>query len=225
MTAGYHYTPLGYCDETDLENYLMMDIDDSFSPQISDWIATAEQQINKFLGYTTASGILREQITGEVIDGRVSSDFDLVIFPGKVPVVSVESVTLFKGTTELSLSLLDGSDTRYNISPNSDYVLFPESELDLTGTMLIHSFADLKYQKFFVKMNYTAGFLTVPADIRQACVNITADMIMRHANKEGLESITQGRVTKRWATRGGESDFVQDAYKLLRPYRIASRWL
>jgi hypothetical protein len=52
-------------------------------------------------------------------------------------------------------------------------------------------------------------------------------MIMRHANKEGLESITQGRVSKRWYQRqeGGESDFYKDALTLLKPYRIVSRWL
>ena len=104
--------------------------------------------------------------------------------------------------------------------------MFPGEELSLSGTSLIRSFYELRGTKFFVHTNYTGGYATVPADIRMATVNLVADKIMRQTNKEGLSSITQGRVSKRWLDRkDGESDFVKDAYKLLASYRMASRWI
>jgi hypothetical protein len=93
------------------------------------------------------------------------------------------------------------------------------------GTSIMTSFNDIKGSNGFVKIDYTAGFDTVPYDIRQATVNMVSDMVMRHTNKEGLASITQGRVSKRWETKDGQSDFVKDAYELLSSYRIASQWL
>ncbi|MHA1842387.1 MAG: hypothetical protein ACTSYW_10475 [Candidatus Heimdallarchaeota archaeon] len=228
--AGRHYTPLGYCDKTDIENFLLLDIDSSFNQQIDDWIATAEKQVNLYTGYTTSSGVLREEITGEMAVSHIDEEGNLMIFPRKIPIVSVSKIELWKGTDSLSLDLTDDDgDTKYNIPTTADYILYPSYELSVTGTSLIKDFFDVKFTKFFTKIDYIAGYATVPEPIRQATVNLVADIIMRHANKEGLEAITQGRISKRWfARRGkysGKSDFVLDAEELMRPYKIASQWL
>ena len=228
--AGRHNTALGYCDETDLENFLLIDINNNFSPQIEDWIATAEAQVNNYLGYTTASGILAEQVVNEIAYGRVDSDLNLMIFPRKIPIISLSSLTLTKGTTSLALTLADNlGNVKYNIPSSNDFILYPSYELALAGSPVIKSFADIKYKKFFNKISYTAGYTSVPADIRMATVNLVSDMVMRHTNKEGLDLLTQGRVTKRWATRlnplTDKSLYYRDAMELLRPYRIATKWI
>ena len=59
-----------------------------------------------------------------------------------------------------------------------------------------------------------------------ATTMITADFFMRQANKEGLSSITQGRVSKRWAeTKDGRSSFILDAERIMQHYRISSGWV
>lgn len=225
--AGRHYTALGYADENDIENFLLTDIDNSFSAQVEDWIAAAELQINDYTGYTTASGIFAEQITNEVTKAYVDSGLNLKIFPRKTPIISVEGITLAKGTTRMAITMNNGAGVpKYNIPAPGNYISYPQYEFTVTGGSIIHSLSSLRGTEFYVELNYIAGYQQVPADIRLATVNLVSDVIMRQANKEGLESITQGRVTKRWRQRtDGQSDFVKDAYELLRGYRIASQWL
>lgn len=227
-----NYTPLGYCTKENIENYLLLDIDSSFNDQITDWIATAEKQTNRYLGYTTASGILREAITDETAISHVDSDSNLMIFPRKIPIVSVSAISLIKGTDSITLSLTSGSGNRYNIPTTADYILYPDYELSVTGASIISSFSDIRFTKFFSKIDYIGGYSEVPADIRQAAVCYVSDIIMRHSNKEALESISQGRISKRWFSRrwsrgreSGKSDFVLDAEQFLLPYRIASKWV
>lgn len=235
--AGRHYTALGYCDEVDIENFLLTDIDDSFSPQIEDWIAGAESQINQYLGYTTASGIFAEAITDEVTKSYVDSDLNLKIFPRKTPIISVQGITLGKGTSRLSITLANGAGIpKYNIPSTANYISYPQYEFSVSGGSIISNLASIRGTEFYTYLSYISGYIKIPADIRLATVNLVSDTIMRHSNKEGLSSITQGRVTKRWADRigptsgdqaapAGASDFVLDAYALLRPYRISSQWL
>ncbi len=223
--AGRHYTPLGYCDQTDVENFLLLTIDSSFSPQIDDWIATAEKMANQYMGYTTASGILAESIVGETAISHIDGESNLMIFPRKIPIISISNVQLLKGTSNITLNLTKDGTARYNIPTTADYILYPDWELSLTGASIISSFGYIKYTKFFSKIDYVAGFTTVPADIRLATTNLVAEMVMRHSNKEGLISITQGKVSKRWGGKDNRSDFTQDAYDLLKNYRIASQWI
>lgn len=225
--AGRNYTAIGYCNEVDVENFLLTDIDSSFSPQIEDWIATAEAEINKFLGYTSSTGILLEDIYHEVAYGKVDNESNLVVYTKKQPITTVSGIQLYKGTSTITLTLADSAgNNKWNLPPNGEYAMYPNQELSISGSSIINNFESLRGSKFFVKVDYRAGYTTVPADIRMATVNLVADKIMRHSNKDGLESISQGRVSKRWKGReDGESDFVKDAYKLIRPYRMASRWI
>lgn len=222
------YTPLGYCDESDIENFLLLDIDNSFSTQISTWIASAEKWVNNYLGYTTASGVLLEEFTNVVEDtATVDTEGNLVIFPRKTPLQSITSVSLIKGTDSLALTLTDNNgNNKYQIPQDRDMFVYPGVELAFSGSSIIQSFFDIKYTKFYAQMSYIAGYSTIPADIHLATVNVTSDFIMRYMNKEGLQSVSQGAISKSWFQRtGGESDFIQDAKNLLNPYRIATIWI
>ncbi len=222
-----NYTALGYCTETDIENYLLLTIDSSFANQITDWIAAGEQWVNRYLGYTTNSGILMEEFTNEVSQTAfVDDDLNLVIHPRKAPISSVSALSIVKGTTSLALSLTSSGTNRYQLPEPKHRFVMPSSELSLTGSSIINSFGELKHMKFFAQMSYIAGYSAVPADIRMATTMIVSDFVMRHANKEGLQSLTQGRVTKSWFERqSGTSDFFEDAKSLLNPYRLAANWI
>jgi hypothetical protein len=226
MTLGRNNeTVLGYCNEVDVENFLLLDIDDTFSPQLNSWIAAAEAQVNRYLGYTTASGILLETIVDEKTSVRVSSTGDLMVFPRKYPISSIQNLSITKGSTDMILELEDEGIPKYDIPTSADYIQFSNNDLTVTGGSVLTSFSSIRWSNAFVKLSYVAGYATVPADIRQATVNLVSDVVMRHTNKEGLASITQGRVSKRWEARDGKSDFYLDAFELLKPYRLASRWI
>jgi len=224
--AGTHYNSMGYCDETDIENFLLLTIDSSFDTQIEDWIVVAEKQVNKYLGYTTTSGVWAEAITAEKAKGKVNGEGDLIVFPNKIPIISVSGIDLVKGTSSITLSLTNSAGIpRYDIPMENDRIYYPNQEFSLTGTSTIGSFFNIKYQTFFTKLTYIAGYTSIPADIRMATVNLVADIVMRHSNKEALRSMTQGRISKSWMSREGMSDFYLDAINYLSPYRVTSQWL
>jgi len=221
------YTPLNYCTKSDVENLLLTTIDSSFDTQINDWIAAAENVANHNMGYTTTSGVLNEQITGEIGDGRTDSESSLMIFPRKSPINSISSLQLVKGSESITIGLTDtDGNAKYTIPTNGKYVLYPNYGLSITGSVSIVSFGDIRNTKFFYKMDYIAGYAEVPADIRLATANLVSDTVMRQANKEALAAITQGKVSKRWQERrDGKSDFYLDAIKLLNPYRMTQQWI
>lgn len=217
---------LGYTTEVVLENLLLVDIDSSFSTQIDSWISTAEERVDKYLGYTTASGLWAEAVSGELNDARIDGDLNLVIHPRKRPITSVSSLQIWKGSDSVTLSLTDGATNRYTIPVQADVIIYPGHELSVSASSYaLNSLAQLKYSRFYTKLDYIAGYTSIPRPIQHATTLMTADIFMRQANKEGLVSITQGRVTKRWAERkDGRSDFIIDAEEILNPYKIASGW-
>ncbi len=227
MSGKYGETLLNYCAKVDIENYLLLDIDSSFDSQIDTWIAAAEKHVNNYLGYTTASGVMSEVITDETdAQGFVDSEGSLMVFPNKTPITELTSLSLTMGTTSLDLGLDADGTPRYNIPTHGNYIYYSGWELSISGSSVVRTFYDVQSRKFFAKINYTAGYTEVPYPIRQATVNVASDFIMRHTNKEDLEAITQGRITKRWKhRRGGESDFMKDAHELLKPYRQSARWI
>jgi len=219
---------LSYASKTDLQNLLLINIDSSFNTQIDTWISAAERIVNNYMGFTTVSGLWNEEITDEISDARVDSDANLVINPRKRPINSVSQIEIVKGTSSIDLDLTDSDDnTRYIIPATNDKIIFPSFELSTSSsTVLLSSFIDIRHSKFFTKIDYIAGYTSIPEDITLATTYFLADTFMRQANKEGLVAITQGRVTKRWAeTKDGESNYIKNGKALLNHYRIASGWL
>ncbi|MDZ4209749.1 MAG: hypothetical protein U1C56_01060 [Candidatus Curtissbacteria bacterium] len=214
-----------YCTETNLENLLLVTIDSSFSTQIDSWISAAENYVDNFLGFTTSSGIWSESISNETQDARVDGDLNLVVYPRKRPINSISALALWKGTDSFSLTLTDSdSNTKYILPTPGNCIVYPNFELTISSTSYsIASFSAIKFSRWYTKMSYIAGYTTIPKDIALATTYLAADTFMRHANKEGLTAITQGRISKRWAERkDGKSDLVLDAENMLNRYKIAS---
>lgn len=222
--------PLNYCTIEDVENLLLIDINDTFSPQINNWISISEDEVNKYLGFTTASGIFSESIVDEVSDtGVVDSNLDLNIFTRKHPVQSVSNIQLIKGTTYVTLSLVDGVTPRYHIPNSREKIVYPQGSIATSGgNMALGGFASLRWGSWYTKISYIAGYDVIPGPISQATALLVADKVMRQSNKEGLQTLIQGRITKQWFHQrqdNSNSDLVMDAHAMLDPYRVASRWL
>lgn len=175
---------------------------------------------------TTASGLWQEQVVGEINDARVDGDRNLVIHPRKRPIASVSSIQLWKGSNSMTLSLTNGGVNRYTIPVQADVIVYPSYELSVSsGSYSINSFSQIKFSRWYTKINYIGGYTSIPLDIQYATTLIASDIFLRHANKEGLVSITQGRITKRWSDRkDGRSGLMIDAEDILNGYRIASGW-
>lgn len=221
MASQFEYTTV-----TELENLLLIDVVSAFESQVETWIGAAEKRVNNYLGYVTASGLWNEVITEELNDARIDGDGNLVIHPRKRPINSVSGISLRKGSETTALTLTDGdSNNKYVIPVQGDVIVYPSFELTTTGAFSITNFNEVKYSRWYTDLDYTAGYTTIPADITHATTLIAADIFMRHANKEGLTALTQGRITKRWREReDGKSDLILDAENILNHYRIASGW-
>ncbi len=217
---------LAYIDVNSLQNLLLVTVDASFTAQVDTWISAAEVQVNNYLGFVTASGLWNESVSGELNDARVDGDQNLVIYPRKRPINSVSSLQLWKGSDSLTLSLTNGSDNRYIIPIQGNVIVYPNSELTVSSSSYsILNFSEIKFSRWYTKLSYIAGYTAIPKDIQYATTLLTADIFMRHANKEGLTAITQGRLSKRWGQRqDGRSDLELTAFNVLNHYRISSGW-
>jgi len=213
-----------YATIDDLSNLLLVDVDSTFKAQVEKWISAAEIYAEGFTGFTTVSGFWNEAITGELLESRVDGDGNLVIYPRKRPVNSVSKIELWKGSDSMTLSLTDGANTRYIIPAQNNCIIYPNHELTISSSSYsINNFYNIKYSRWYTKVDYIAGYSTIPKDITMAVTLIASDYFMRHANKEGLVSMTQGRISKRWSERkDGKSDLVVQAEDILLGYKIAS---
>ncbi len=217
-----------YCTVDDVANLLLVTIDPSFNTQVEKWISAAEDYADRYTGFTTASGFLNEQVVGEMDETHVDGDLNLVIFPRKRPVNNFTSLELHKGSISLTITLTKADGTpKYTIPSRDGVIIYPNYELITTATTFyIRNFVEVKYSRWFTKINYTGGYTTLPDDISFATSLIAADYFMKHANREGLQMYMQGRITKRWKLRkDGKSDFLEDAQEILNRYKISSGWI
>lgn len=217
-----------YITKSDLEGFLQTTFPATvLDSTIQSWIDGAEARANSYMGYTTASGMWMEVITDEMIDTRVDADGNLLVFPRKLPIDSITSLAIVQGLTTINLSVTDGNgNARYNIPSSKDYIFFPGSQLAYSSSYSATDFYSVKYSTTFTKLSYRAGYTVIPEDVKLAVENLAADTAMRYTNKEGLQSLTQGRITKSFfdrATKG--SSFVNDAFSILQGYRMATRWI
>jgi hypothetical protein len=219
---------LNYASHSDLENLLLVTIDPTFYAQVDTWISAAENYVNQYLGYTTASGLWNEQIVAETLDARVDGDLNLVIFPRKKPVNSVSAISLWRGSSTINLALTNNNGvSRFVETSLNNSIVYPNYELTITGSnVYIRNFAGIKFARWFTRMDYIAGYTSLPPAISLATAMVAADAFMRHANREGLSMIMQGRLQKRWQERrpGQKSIWITDAENILAQYRLTAGW-
>lgn len=218
---------LNYATSTDVSNLLLITIDSSFTAQVDTWISTAEVMVNNYLGFVTASGVWNESVVNEINECRVDGDLNLVIYPRKRPINSVSAISIVKGPVAVALSLTDtAGNTRYTIPVPSSVIVYPNYQLSLTASTILHHFGIIKYSRFYTQVSYIGGYTSIPKPISLATAYFAADILMRQANKEGLTSITQGRISKKWAEeKDGKSNWIRRAEELLNFYRISSGWI
>lgn len=187
-------------------------------PTISGMISQASQQVTDYLQYSP----LAESIVGEIRDAKVTSDGDLLIFPAKLPIVSVSAIDLIKGATTVTLNLTDGSGVaKYNIDYARRHIRFPYGEVTMEGYPTFTDFFALRGTQFYVKLSYIGGWApsALPAVIKQATVLFMRDIMAVSFNQSGATRISQGSISMEYQNIKGESNLVKNAKRLLNPYR------
>lgn len=200
-----------YAPEVDISKYN--------STTISGMISQASKQVSDYLMYSP----IAEDIVDEMRQGRITTDGDLLIFPSKLPVQSVASISLSKGTTSLALTLSVGGVNKYNVDYSKRKILFPGSEIALNAAPTFINLYSLKSTQFFTKISYQGGWplSELPNTIKQATILYMREILSRRFNTTGANEISQGGVTLKFGTGRSErkSDLIADAEQLLGPYR------
>lgn len=185
-------------------------------PTISGMISQASKRASDYLQYTPFA----ENITNEIQDALITSEGDLLIFPKKIPLVSVSAISLLKGSVQIDLNLTSGSKNRYTLDYTKRNIRYPGYELTTTGTVLIQNFYELRGTQFYAQITYRAGWepSDLPAVIKEATVQYMRDILKNRYNQSGALSVSQGGLSLNF-DRSGKSLFVKEAERLLNPYR------
>lgn len=187
------------------------------APTISGFITQASKIVSDYLEYTP----LAEDIVNEVKQGLIDGNGDLILFPAKLPIVNVSAINIFRGATTVALNLQNNGINKYNIDYTARHIRYPYEEVTLQGVPAFTDFYSLRSQQFYVKLSYRAGWepSNLPGSIKQAAVLFTKDLLSGQYNQMGATRLSQGSVSFEFANSRGKSKLVQDAYRLLSPYR------
>lgn len=186
-------------------------------PTISGYILQASQIVSDYIDYTP----MAEYVVDEIAQGRISTRGDLVIFPQKVPIQSVQSIQIVRGGTSIDVGLTDGNNnTRYNIDWQKRKILYPHEEVTLSGAVVFIDFWQLKQTTFYTKISYRGGFEVseLPLSIKQATILVLRDLFSKQYNRAGASEISQGGISLRFNMSKDSTSFMKQAKDLLNPY-------
>lgn len=182
---------------------------------LSGMIGRASAMVDSYLGYTLPVEVLTEKI-----EGMVDSDGNLVVYTRKRPIAAVSAISIKKGNDEINLTLEDAGQQKYDIPEPKVRIVYPNAELSTSSVSTIANFYELRTTPFFTETTYTAGFETIPDDIKEATTLFVREILSRRSNTVGASRISQGGISISYESRGGtKSDLVSDAENILSPYR------
>lgn len=190
-----------------------------YTPEtISGLLLQASSIVSDILGYTP----IAENLTNELATASITTDGDLVIFPGKLPVNSVTAIGIQKGATNISINLTDGAgNNKYNLDYSQRTIRYPYGEITLTGVPIFTDFYALRGNQFYTKISYNGGwsYQNLPGSIQQAVVLVMRDILAKRENSSGAIEMSQGAVSLKFSDKDTKSRLIKEAERLLRPFR------
>lgn len=183
---------------------------------ISGMLSQANQRAVQFCG---VKGFDLAVETDETDNALISNDGNLVISVRRRPIVEVTAIKLVKGSFSTSLTLNQSGVDLYQIPHPGNKVVFPNSYLYMTGTMLAGGatqLMSLRAAHVFYEITYEGGYQTIPDDLKYAVMLYFRDIYSRQFNAQGLASMTQGSYSEAYrANMNGKSPFVNEAESVL----------
>jgi len=152
---------MAYTDKARIQNYLLINIDDSFASQIDEWILVAQAYIDDYCGTSFEGTSEARYFDGDGTRELLVDDF----------------VSLTK------IEILDESgNVDHTLDATTDYYLYPANKTRKNRIVINRSNADISIfpctypQNIKITANW--GFSnTVPADIQFAATNLVAVII------------------------------------------------
>lgn len=168
---------MSYANEGHVENYLTIDIDNSFSAQISDWAEAVDLYIDKYCGRTfsnTASEV-------RYYEGKGGRDLDIDNF------VSLSSVEILEPNgNDTASTLTEGQGDDYVVYP---YNTTPKYRLQLTNVARIGAWpTGLKR----IKITGEWGEASTPKDIVFAATVLLSGIVEKGLKGGSIQSESLG---------------------------------
>jgi len=189
------------------------------APTLSGMISAASKIATDYLEYTPFA----EDIANEVVQGLITTEGDLLIFPKKLPIQTVSAISITRGATTVALTITNGAGVnKFNIDYTQRNIRYPYQEITLQGVPVFTDFYSLRGRQFYTKVSYRGGWepSALPGSIKQAVVLLMKDLVSGQYNQMGANRLRQGAVEFEFGSTGmGESKLVKDAKRLLGPYR------
>jgi len=188
-------------NQTDIQNFAPeLDLSSYNAATIS---GMCSQATNRAAQFCSVDGFDFTTVTGEVDRALISNDGELVISTRRRPIVSVSSIVLKKGGFSTTLVLTDtAGNNLFQIPHPNNKLVFPNSYFYLTGTYLAGGSSQLytlRGAKVFYEMAYTAGYQTIPDDLKYACLLYFRDQYSKKFNTRNLSSFTQGSYSESYS--------------------------
>jgi len=164
---------MAYTTKEKIENYMLIEIGNSFDDQIDDWITAVETYINNYTSRDTFEQPAVDSI--RYFDGSGSRELIIDEFTSLSAVEILET-----NGDDVEYSLTEGQDNDYLIYPSNTY---PKYKLVLTANSSI-----AEWYSGNLRMKITGKWAvntTVPKDIELAATMLMADIIDR-GMKDGL---------------------------------------
>lgn len=184
---------------------------------ISGMISRASRRVDKIVYGTTGIDLNSEVRTDELIEGSIDPDANLVIFPKKYPIISLQTVTLKIGTWMQDVTLEDGSGNKYYDIPHPGWLIsFASLTALLSEGFPTMTFNALDTLKFYAQLDYTAGYTTIPDDIKEAAGLIAKTLIGEQHNEFGASEWRQGNLSVKYNQKSKSQELAED---ILAPYK------
>jgi len=156
---------MAYIQKSQIENYLMTDIGNSFDTQITDWISSAETYINKYVG--RQNGFEELEASAKYYDGNGLREIDI---DECIEVTAVE--ILEANSSDVEWTLTEGQENDYITYPYNDTPIY---RIKLVNTSSVGAFYNGKKRiKITAKWGYKS---TVPEDIKLATTILVAGVV------------------------------------------------
>lgn len=151
-----------YANEGNLENYLTIDVDNSFSSAISDWALAVDLYINKYVG----KNFLDSGLETRHFDGNGEREIDIDDY------ISLSTVqTLNLTSDDVAHTLTEGKSNDYLTYPyNTD----PKFRIILTRTSAVAVWPKGERR---IKISGNWGSATVPKDVELAATMLLAGIV------------------------------------------------
>lgn len=192
---------------------------------LSGMIASASRWVDTFTN--APKGWDRETVTNETyqsgINTNTSADGNLRIALLKRPLVSADDITQIQialGGFTTNLTLTSDGDSVLHVPAPGWEVTYPNTWLVSTGTLLTNQrLSSLRSYEYFVNLSYTAGYASIPGDIKFATALVVQSIMAKRYNAVGASMFRQGSMQIEFS-RGGKQDnpLIEEAKSYLKDY-------